>query len=287
MSTIAVAGATGYLGRYLVQAAHARGHQIRAIARSAASASAPGRAGAPAIDTLVEQWREVDLAAGENAEGLLEGVDHVVTALSGAGREAGAWNIDFRANLALLQQAETSGVKSLVFVGSLGTYRSASEVQRAKFAFCEALRRSQVAGAIVHPSAFFRDIAGMVGQVRSGRIVQLGDGNKRMNPIHGADLAEFCLNHLGKRGEWRVGGPEVFHYRELYTLAEHVLGTSAKRITVPFGVLRAGAWVARRTGRGDVADFMTDMLTHDSVGERYGTHRVAEFFAEIAAKENS
>lgn len=287
MSTIAVAGATGYLGRYLVQGAKARGHQVRAIARSAANASAPGRAGAPAIADLVDQWCEADLSAGKNAAGLLEGVDHVVTALSGAGRGAGAWNTDFRANLALLQQAEASGVKSLVFVGSLGTYRGASAVQRAKFAFCEALRRSQVAGAIVHPSAFFRDIAGMVAHVQRGRIMQLGEGRKRMNPIHGADLAEFCLDHLGERGEWRIGGPQVFTYRELFTLAEQVVGRKVRRVTVPLGVLRAGAWVARRSGRSDLADFMTDMLTHDSVGECYGSHTVAEFFAEIAAKENS
>lgn len=53
MSTILVAGATGYLGRFIVAELHRRGYQVRALVRDLGRAEAPGIYGSPSLTGLV------------------------------------------------------------------------------------------------------------------------------------------------------------------------------------------------------------------------------------------
>lgn len=70
---VLVAGATGYVGRYLVQALHGAGYQVRALVRSQQVAEAPGAYGAPALSGLVDEWVVRDITADGQAEGLCGG----------------------------------------------------------------------------------------------------------------------------------------------------------------------------------------------------------------------
>ncbi|MFC2284463.1 MAG: NmrA family NAD(P)-binding protein, partial [Corynebacterium matruchotii] len=49
MSTILVAGATGYLGRFIVAELHRRGYQVRALVRDLGRAESPGIYGSPSL----------------------------------------------------------------------------------------------------------------------------------------------------------------------------------------------------------------------------------------------
>ena len=61
MSTILVAGATGYLGRFIVAELHRRGYQVRALVRDLGRAEAPGIYGSPSLTGLVADWRIGDV----------------------------------------------------------------------------------------------------------------------------------------------------------------------------------------------------------------------------------
>ena len=58
MSTILVAGATGYLGRFIIAKLHRRGYQVRALVRDLGRAEAPGPYGSPG-DLKINQQKTI------------------------------------------------------------------------------------------------------------------------------------------------------------------------------------------------------------------------------------
>lgn len=281
---IVVVGATGYLGRYLVHEFRTRGFDVCALVRSIDRAHAAGRNGAPALADLGVDFRIIDAEDPASIHGLLTPTDRLVSSLGVTSQKASPWDVDFRGNLALLAECERVECQSMMYVGALGIERGASAVQRAKFAFTEVLTRSSIPSQVVHPSGYFSDLANVLTMVSRGIKIRVGAGSVRMNPIHGADLASFCADRIRAEGEWRVGGPDILTYRDILDLAASSLNRTPREISVSENALEIGTKLAPRVSKraGNLAEFFTDMMTHDAVGERTGTHTVAQFFADQA-----
>lgn len=79
---------------------------------------------------------------------------------------------------------------------------------------------------------------------RSGRIYLFGDGNKRLNPISGIDLAVVCIDKTNapKTQEATAGGPDILSHKDIADCMEKiVLNTSLIKLhiktTKPFSSL--------------------------------------------------
>ncbi len=117
--TVAVAGATGYLGRHVCLALAEQGFSVRALVRSEAAARRPGNFGAPALDGIVTDFTLVDYERPETVDGVFVGVDRVVSTLGVTRQKASPWDIDFLGNLRLFGY--------LLFHGRFATSHSLGE----------------------------------------------------------------------------------------------------------------------------------------------------------------
>ena len=82
---------------------------------------------------------------------------------------------------------------------------------------------------IIRPNGFFSDMTEFLKMAKKGTVNLFGDGNFRMNPIHGADLAKVCVNALESNDQAiEIGGPEVFTHNEIAELAFKVLNKKPK-----------------------------------------------------------
>lgn len=285
MDTVVVAGATGYLGRHIVAELDARGYRVRAVVRSRRRAEQPGPYGAPSLAGLVTEWVEGEVTDPAFVTGICRGADRVVSALGVTRQKASPWDVDFSANLQFLVDAEQEGVRSFLFVNAMHAEIGRSLLLRAKAAFSEVLRRSHVAHQLVNPSGYFSDVSELLEMARRGLIL-LPSGDTRIAPIHGADLASFCVDKMGdESGSWDVGGPEVLTYPEMGRLAFQALGRKPRMATVPNKAIAAGVWLASRMGErpASLAQFFAEGLTHDAIGERNGSHRLGDHFQELAS----
>ncbi|WP_198035753.1 NAD(P)H-binding protein [Rhodococcus sp. BH4] len=286
METVLVAGATGYMGRYLVSELHRRGYRVRVLVRSRERAEQSGEFGAPSLRGLVDEWVVADVGDASEIDGdLCHGVDRVVSALGVTRQRADPWDIDFRGNLRLLSLAEEGAVASFLYVNVMHVHEGTSMVMRSKAAFVVALRRSAVTSQIVNPSGYFSDASEFVHMAHRGIAFELGAGAQRLNPIHGADLAEFCIDRLGREsGEWNVGGPDVYTFHEIVDLAFVAVGKRPRVLRVPVRVVRPVVWAADRLGprASSLTRFFVDGLQCDSIGERTGAHHLDEHFDEVA-----
>ncbi len=284
MKRVFIAGATGYLGRFLCAEFQQRGWYVIALVRKAAQAKPI------AADQLIEA-QATDAAS---IRGVMAGTDMVVSSLGITRQTDGLdyWDVDYQANLNLLREAERAGVSRFAYIHVL---RAADMAQvpmvAAKSAFVAELQRSTLANTIIAPSGYFSDMSDFLAMAQSGRVWLFGDGGKRINPIHGADLAAATVAALEDGVAWLdVGGPDIFDQKELAGLAFASLG-KASRVTLLPDILRQIALrllplVTPRRISGP-ARFFLCALALDMVGDQYGTRHLRDHFKNSLAKTRS
>jgi uncharacterized protein YbjT (DUF2867 family) len=290
METVVVVGATGYLGRHLVVELSRRGFTVRAVVRSRDRAERPGPFGSPSLHRSVAEWAEGEITDPQFVRGLCRRATRVVSALGVTRQRASPWEVDYRANLRLLEDAEREAVRSFLYVNVMHASSGTSLILRSKAAFTTVLARSALPHQVINPSGYFSDIAEFLNLARRGVVVLPPDPGVRVAPIHGADLARFCVDKLGDTsGEWDVGGPDVFSYREIADLAFAALRRRPRTVVIPSWLLDAMVWAASRLGDRprDLAAFFAEGLTRDAVGERTGSCHLADHFAELAMASRS
>jgi uncharacterized protein YbjT (DUF2867 family) len=171
MNTVFVAGATGYLGRHIVRQYMSRGWHVRALVRNAETARASGlnattfvEAEATRPDTLIKT---------------MEGVDLVISALGITRQRDGLTyrDVDFQANLNLLDEALRAGVARFAYVHVLNAEQMAQvPLAAAKQAFADELKAAPIESTIIAPSGFFSDMSDFLNMARRGRVWLFGSG---------------------------------------------------------------------------------------------------------------
>lgn len=284
MKRVFIAGATGYLGRRLCAEYQRRGWYVIALVRKTEQA-------APiAADQLVEAQATDPLTL----RGVMAGADLVVSCL-GITRQTdglGYWDVDYRANLNLLREAERAGVGQFGYIHVLRASDMAQvPMVAAKSAFVEELQCSSVAATVIAPTGYYSDLGDFLKMAQSGRVWLFGDGSKRINPIHGADLATATAEAVEAELEWLdIGGPDVFTQRELAELAFASIGKTPRITFLPDIIRRIALHVLpfltpRRIS--GPARFFLSALALDMVGACHGTRSLKGHFKNDLAASTS
>lgn len=275
---VLIAGATGYLGRFLCAEYARRGHHVTALVRD--TTRAEGLA-----DVLVE----AEATRPETLKGVMDGVDLVVSSL-GITRQAdglGYREVDYQANLNLLREAEKAGVGRFAYVHVLHAEAMAGvPLVDAKAAFVDALHSSDIPATVIAPTGYFSDMGEIFAMARSGRVWLFGDGTHRLNPIHGADLAVAVADETDAGRGWaEIGGPDVMTQVEIARAAFAALGTPPRITHLPDALRRAALAVLPILPRrvSGPARFFLTALGMDMVAPRFGTQRLTDHFATLAA----
>ncbi len=112
-----VTGATGFLGRHLVERLCLEGEEVRALARREAGAEDLAALGARVVTGDVRRWPSLRDA--------LEGVDvvyHCAALVSGRGRWTDFLEVNVLGTERVIQAALEQGVRRIVHVSSIGVY---------------------------------------------------------------------------------------------------------------------------------------------------------------------
>src|SRR5437764_6423095 len=146
---IAVAGATGRVGRHVVDVLEAGGHEVVAMSRSTG----------------------VDVVSGEGLTEALAGVECVIDAATGPSPDQEAATRFFTTAAWNLQEVgERSGVKRIVVVSIIGTDRFTAGYGAAKLAHEQATLSGPVPGRVLRAAQFHEFVAQLVEWGRQGDV---------------------------------------------------------------------------------------------------------------------
>ncbi|MEM7543453.1 MAG: SDR family oxidoreductase [Pseudomonadota bacterium] len=284
MTKVLVAGATGYLGNFIVEELARRSIATKAIART------PERLRTAGADQL--EVVKAEVTQRETLRGLLEDVDTVISSVGITRQRDGLSydQVDYQANLNLLREALAGNVQKFIYVSVFnGKAMRDLEICKAKERFVDELKSSGLAFVVIRPNGFFSDMASFVEMARKGRVYIFGDGHFRSNPIHGADLAKVCVDaiELGAE-EIEVGGPDTLSQKQIAALAFEAVGNNDVSITKIPDILRRAAlvvakWLTPRTVYGPLQFFLT-VLARDMLAPETGERRLADFFEQEAKR---
>jgi uncharacterized protein YbjT (DUF2867 family) len=286
--TVLVAGSTGYLGKFAVRAFKRRGYRVRALTRSEERLGKPGPFTAPAAAEYVDEVFVGEITKPESLDGLMDGVDCVFSSIGISRQRDGLTfeQIDHQANRLLIDLAKQAGVAKFVYVSLWGQDEIGHlEIVRAHEKVVAALEDSGLAYCTVRPSGYFSDMGVLLDMARKGRSYLVGAGENRFNPIHGADLAEVCVDAMeSDELEIGAGGPNTMSQRQAAELAFEVLGQPPKIVVLPMWLMRAGVKLIGmlNTQFGDLFEFIVTAGEIDGVAPSVGKTTLRSYFEELA-----
>ena len=280
MDRVLLAGATGYLGRHIARELLKRSYFVRALARN------PEKLKQDNIETT--EILQADITQPDSIKDCCKTIDVVISTVGITKQKDGLtyMDVDYQANMNLLQEAKKSGVKKFIYISSLNAEKLRYlKICDAKEMFVEQLKKSGIEYCIVRPNGFFSDISEFFEMAKRGRVYLFGNGELKSNPIHGEDLAAVCVNSIDiPDQEIEIGGPETLTQNEIAAIAFDILGNKPKITYIPdwarITMLKLVRLFTGSKTYGPIEFFMTVMAI-DMIAPEYGKHKLKEHFKNL------
>lgn len=276
-TNILLAGATGYLGSYVLNALIEKQNQVVAIVRN------PDK-----FLNTNENYLEIkqaEVTKPETLRDICKGIDTVISTVGITRQKDGLtyMDVDYQANMNLLEEAKKAGVKHFVYVSAINgnKYRNL-KIFEAKEKFVDALKVSGLNYTIVRPNGFFSDMKDFLQMAKSGRVYLFGSGHQKFNPIHGKDLATFIVDNVEETNkELTIGGPDVLSLNEISELALNAFNKPLKIIHLPDWMRKLTICCLRTFTSvktyGPIEFFLT-LMAEDNIAPTYGVQRLKDFY---------
>jgi NADH dehydrogenase len=243
-STVAVVGATGFVGSHIVPRLADAGHHVRAISR--------GGTKPPEWPGNVEPVR-ADIETGANLRESLAGAD-VVVHLAAIPREGGGRtfeNVNVRGVERVLDAMRANGVPRIVHLSVLGaTPEPRYEYLSSKWRGEQLVREAGVDWVVFRPSLLFGRGDGFFNLIKTtltwwspGIVAIPGDGRAAFQPLSVDDLATAVLMAVEEPARdgsvYELGGPERVTYREIVRRVMRATGKRRLSLNMPVPIISA------------------------------------------------
>lgn len=283
---VLLAGAFGNLGGEILKCLCDKGHEV--IAADLKERPIAGTEGK-------YTFRSIDATNPASLKGLCDGVEVVITTmgLTGASTRFTSYDIDYRGNMNLYEEAKRAGVKKFNYISVISCDEPGAEkvpMLHAKYLVEQDIKKQPMDWVIYRPTGYFYDIAKVFKPYIDKGEMQLlkGYGKVRANVVDCPDFAAFIVNHMmDKNVTYNVGGKETYTYEEMAEMCFKAAGKPMKIKWAPiwlFGIL-ANLPKIKKEGKHDIILFSKWTLSHDLVGDtEVGEGSFAEYIKSYFGK---
>lgn len=272
MRRVFVTGATGFVGRSVIQALRSDGYVVRCLVRRGSERDLRGLGAVERVegDILVRRGLEEGMAG-------CQAVVHLVGIIRERPAAASTFEmVHTQGTINVLEAAMAAGVRRHLHMSALGSRPGArARYHQTKWAAEEAVRASGLAWTIFRPSIiygrgdeFVTMLAHMV--ERSPVVPVIGSGRQRLQPVLVEHVAEGFARALAlpatEKQVYEVGGPDRVTMVELLDAIGSALGhRRVRKAHVPLGFMRPLTRVLHRLPGFPVTPDQLRMLEEDNV----------------------
>ena len=279
---ILLAGATGYLGRFITEKLVEKGYDVRVVVRNKDKINLK----AQNLTIL-----EAQVTQPETLKNICENIDVVISTIGITRQKDGLtyMDVDFQANANLIDEAKRRGIKKFIYISVLnGEKLRHLKICEAKEKLGDYLKDSGMDYCIIRPNGFFSDMEDFLKMAKTGKVYLFGDGKLKLNPIHGKDLANEVVKAIGQdKKEINIGGPDLLSHNEIAELALKAYKKPIKVIYLPDWIRKLALWSVRTFTSlktyGPIEFFMTTMVM-DMEAPQFGNHQLEVFFNDKATE---
>ena len=243
-------------------------------------------------------FKSIDATNPESLKGLCAGADIVITTmgLTGASTKFTSYDIDYRGNMNLYEEAKNAGVKKFNYISVISCDEKGAEevpMLHAKYMVEQDIKAENRAMdyVIYRPTGYFYDIAKVFKPyVEKGEMQLLkGYGGVKANVVDCPDFAAFIVDHMNDTNvTYNVGGKETYSYEEMAKMCFDAAGKPLKIKWAPiwlFGIL-ANLPKIKKAGKHDIILFSKWTLSHNLVGDtKVGDASFASYIKDYFGKE--
>jgi uncharacterized protein YbjT (DUF2867 family) len=237
MSKVILFGATGNLGKEIAKELVKRGYDLTIVVRNEVKAKS--------MMHITKKHIIANVCRRETLEQIIDNHDIVISALGKSislndKSKATFQEVDYSANTFILEEAVKAGAKKFIYVSAFHAEKYLHlEYFKAHNDFSERLKRSSIDYAIIKPPAIFCAFIDLIEMAKKRQLINIGDGDKRTNPIYEGDLAKIVVDSINQENcIVEAGGKTIYTRKELNEIVhDGVIGNKAIR-TVPLWIIK-------------------------------------------------
>ena len=278
MKSVILFGATGNLGGEIAKELVRQGYDLTAVARNETRAQK--------LKQVTSNIVIADVSDRTALTKILDGQDIVVSAMGKSvspndRSKATFKEVDLKGNLNILNEAIRAGIKKFVYISAFHSEKYLHlEYFRVHHEFSEALKRSGIDYSIIKPPAIFSAFIDVVEMSKKGRLVHLGKGDKKTNPIFEGDLAKIAVDSIKHPNSTvEAGGKMIYTRRQINEIIQNQVNPGKKLRTVPLAVLKLTLPLVKIFDKNlfDKFAFFVEVMQHDTIAPQVGTMRFEDY----------
>ncbi len=273
--TIAITGASGFVGRHLVKAAATHGLEVVGLHRQPAGEAIIRQAGGRPI--RVRGLHPAPLARAFTGCAAVVHLAQVGSERPGATYD----QVNVAGTRHVLDAAQRAGVRVCAYLSGLGVAHYGMKPRCTNRYFLSKLRseielfRSALRVAVFRPSFILGPggelVNDLLAQIAAGRVEVVGDGSYRLQPLSVVDAADALVRALTQDGPrhavYDLVGPEAVTFRQLVDRVARIAeppGRSASFVMQEVAVEAAEAQAVNVGYRGMSADSLDCLLCDET-----------------------
>lgn len=285
MKRVLLFGASGNLGKAIGQELVDRGFDLTIVVRNERKAKA--------LSKISSSYIIADACSKETLNGICEGQDIIVSAMGKSvspndKSKPSFRDVDLNGNLNILEEAKKSGIKKFVYVSAFHAEKYTHlEYFKVHNEFAEELKTSGIDYSIIKPPAIFCAFLDVIEMARKGKVITLGNGEHKTNPIYEGDLAKVCVDSINTTNTTiEAGGKTIYTRKELNEIVQSEVDPSKKIRKVPFGLFKFGLPIIKVLNKNqfDKFAFFSEVMQHDEIAPQIGEMKFEEY---IRMKKNT
>ena len=286
MEKILILGASGALGEYILKECYSRNFKIRVLTHS--------KEGHQKVRSYTDDiWcanAQEDLT---KIKGITKGVDYVISAL---GKSVSLFSpgpnsffeIDYKANVNILQEAKENGVKRFFYISMKGAEEASEYTIPGIHKLMEdELKESGINYSIVRPVGFYSGLNDLVIMAKRKVIPLIGDGEAKTNSIFHGDLANYIMTEFLNLPELKeVGGPQIHTRMEMAKMIQKKIG--GEIIKIPKSIAKHGSKLPKLLQLDEISDklaYFRYIMSKDMIAEEHGKMSFETYLDQIDTED--
>jgi uncharacterized protein YbjT (DUF2867 family) len=285
MKKVILFGATGQLGKEIAKELVKQGYELTVVVRNEQKAKT--------LSHITSKYIVADVCNKSTIENILDKQDIVVSALGKSvspndKSKLTFIQVDYEANKNILDEAIKKGVKKFVYISAFHSEKYLHlEYFKVHHDFSELLMKSGIDYSIVKPPAIFSAFIDLIEMAKKGQLVNIGQGDKKTNPIFEGDLAKITVDTINMQNSIsEAGGKTIYTRKQLNEIIQNEINPRKKLRTIPIGLFKVSLPLIKLFSKNtfDKYAFFIAVMQHDTIAPQIGTMTFEEY---VKMKKNS